>query len=56
MLARLTNPDDVENARLQISELIAAHAEWFVTQTDDNTEAVRREELDLSVSHGRVFV
>jgi len=56
MLERLTNPDDVENARRQISELIAAHAEWFITQTDDNTEAVRREELYLSVSHGRLIL
>ena len=39
-----------------IAELISAHAEWFITQSDGNTQAVRREELELAVSHGRLIL
>jgi hypothetical protein len=56
MLERLTNPDDVENARRQISELVAAHAEWFITQADGKSEALRREEIDFDISQGRLML
>jgi hypothetical protein len=37
-------------------ELIASHAEWFLTRAENNTEAIRREELDVSISHGRLIL
>jgi hypothetical protein len=49
-------PDEAEYARRHIAELIAAHAEWFLTQADGNTQAVRRDELDVSVSQGRLML
>jgi hypothetical protein len=56
MLERITHPVEVESAARSIAELIAAHAEWFLTQSDGNTEAIRRAELDLAVSHGRLIL
>src|SRR6185369_213828 len=32
------------------------HAEWFLTQDSDHSEAVRRHELDLAVSHHRLIL
>jgi hypothetical protein len=56
MLERLVHPREVERAAQSMAELIAAHAEWFLSQSDSNTEAIRREELDLTVSHGRLIL
>ena len=56
MLQRLAHLHEVESAARSMAELIAAHAEWFLTQSDGNTEAIRREELDLAVSHGRLIL
>ena len=56
MLERLANSYLVERAARSMAETIAAHAEWFLTQSDGNTEAIRREELDLAVSHGRLIL
>jgi hypothetical protein len=50
------NSQQVDSAAKLIRELIAAHAEWFLTQSDNATEAIRREELDLSISHGRLIL
>ena len=56
MLERLANSDQVESAARNIAELISAHAEWFVTQGNGHTEAVRRHELDLAVTHQRLIL
>src|SRR6267142_3275755 len=56
MPALLTNSQLVATASRTILELIASHAEWFLTLSENKTEAVRREELDLSVSHGRLIL
>src|SRR5258706_16185237 len=56
MLERLANTNQIESAARNIADLISAHAEWFVTQGSDNTEAVRRHELDLAVSHHRLIL
>jgi hypothetical protein len=50
------NSQQVAATSKLIRELVAAHAEWFLTQADNNTEAIRREELDLSISHGRLIL
>ena len=56
MLERLANSDQVESAKRDIAEVISAHAEWFITQSDSSTEAIRRQELDLAPSHGRLIL
>jgi len=56
MLELLPNSEQVESAARNIADLISAHAEWFITQSNGNTEAVRRHELDLAVSHRRLIL
>src|SRR6202158_5015076 len=56
MLELLPNSDQVESAARNIADLISAHAEWFITQGNGATEAVRRHELDLAVSHRRLIL
>src|SRR5215813_6815075 len=55
-MQRLVGPQLLETCAATIRSLIAAHAEWFLTQNDQSTHAVRREELDLSVSQRRVIL
>jgi len=50
------NSQQVERAACGLAELIGGHAEWFLTQHDGSTEAIRRTELDLSISHGRLIL
>src|SRR5881394_996088 len=52
----IANTQQVLTAYHTLRELIGNHAEWFLTKTDNSTEAIRREELDLSVSHGRLIL
>src|SRR5688572_32007031 len=59
MFERLTSPAAVDAARQQITALFNQHAEWFCT-TDiggaagrGETYALRRNEMDVSVAHGR---
>lgn len=56
MIERLTNTAIVEAAKQRIAELFAAHAEWYYTPSDGNSQALRRSELDLAVSHGRLIL
>ena len=58
MLERLTNPDEIETARLRISELIETHAEWFYAPSEEAASsllALRRSEIDLHVAQGRLI-
>lgn len=54
MLERLTDTVERESAARRITELIGAHAEWFYA-ADGASLAVRRHEMDLSVSHDRLI-
>src|SRR6185295_12639641 len=56
MLKRLTNAESAQNAARKISQLFNAHAEWFYTSAEGKSEALRRQELDISVSHGRLIL
>ena len=56
MLKRLTNAESAQSAARKISELFNAHAEWFYTSAEGKSEALRRQELDISVSHGRLIL
>jgi hypothetical protein len=52
----LANEQQITLAAHAIREFISAHPEWFLTQSENNTQAVRREELDLSLSQGRLII
>ena len=56
MLEHLTDSDSAEAARQQISELFNAHSEWLYVPSEGNSQALRRSELDVSVSHGRLIL
>lgn len=55
MFEVLTNSLVVETARQRITELFAAHAEWFCTTNDGKTQALRKRELDIRIDHGRLI-
>ncbi|MCU1266591.1 MAG: hypothetical protein JWM21_2909 [Acidobacteria bacterium] len=56
MFQRLAHANEVESAARTMAEIVAAHAEWFLTQGDGSTAAIRRTELDLTISHGRLIL
>jgi len=56
MFQRLTSPDLLAAAKRQITELFAAHAEWFCTPGQGNAQALRRNELDIEISQGRLVL
>jgi hypothetical protein len=55
MFERLTN-SALETARQSIAELFDAHAEWFCTLSDGNTQALRRAELDINIAQDRLIL
>ena len=56
MFYRLTSPSLVESARIHITALIHQHAEWFCTQTEGDTYALMRNEIEVIVAHGRLIL
>jgi hypothetical protein len=56
MLERLTSLASVEAARQQIVGLFRQYAEWFCTAGRGETYALGRDEMDLSVAHGRLVL
>ena len=56
MPQRLNTTTAIETARSTISELIATHPEWFCTAGGENTYAVNRNELELSVANHRLVL
>jgi len=56
MFQRLTSPDLLAAAKRQITELFAAHAEWFCTPGQGNAQALRRNELDIEITQGRLVL
>lgn len=55
-MRRLTNPDDIEDARRRVAELLDARGEWFwTTKTGGNSFALRRGEWELRAAHGALF-
>jgi hypothetical protein len=56
MFEHLTTLASVEAARQQLAALFRQHAEWFCTAGRDETYALRRDELDVSVAHGRLML
>lgn len=56
MFQRLTTLELMEAARHQITVLFAEHAEWFCTPGDGGAQALRRNELDIRISQGRLVL
>ena len=56
MFERLTSSAAVEAAHQQIAALFNQHAEWFCTAGRWETYALRRNEMDVSVAHGRLVL
>lgn len=56
MPERLCTPARIEAARSKIAVLLAAHAEWFFTLNDRDTQALKRGELDVAAAHGRLIL
>src|SRR5258707_14592197 len=56
MFQRLTSPELLAAAKRQIAELFAAHAEWFCIPGQGNAHALRRNELDIVISQGRLVL
>jgi hypothetical protein len=55
MFERLTN-SALETARQRIAELFDAHAEWFYSLSDGNTQAINRSELDINIAQNGLIL
>lgn len=55
MLQSLTSLGAAESARAQIADLFRLHAEWFCTAGRSETYALRRDEMEVSIAHGRLM-
>ncbi|HEX5888123.1 MAG TPA: hypothetical protein VFY61_05450 [Pyrinomonadaceae bacterium] len=56
MFECLTSLASIEAARRQIADLFRQHTEWFCTAGRGETYALRRDEMDVSVAHGRLML
>jgi hypothetical protein len=56
MPERVNTPARLEAARAKISELFAAHAEWFCTLDGASSQALGRSELDVAAAHDRLIL
>ncbi|PWT87975.1 MAG: hypothetical protein C5B55_13905 [Blastocatellia bacterium] len=56
MFHRLTSSASVVSAQRHIAELIAQHAEWFLTPGQSEVQALRRYELEVSVQQDRLVL
>jgi hypothetical protein len=55
MFERLTN-SNLKTSKQRIAEIFDAHAEWFYTLSDGNTQALRRSELDINIAQNRLIL
>ncbi len=56
MPQRVSTTVAIEAAHSTISKLIASHPEWFCTAGGENTYAVGRNELELSIANNRLLL
>ena len=56
MIQRLTSQVSVVSAHDQISSLIRAHAEWLYVSPDEVAQPLKRDELDITISHKRLML
>ncbi len=55
MFQSLTTQLSIEFARDRISELLAAHVEWFCAVSHGRSHALRNNEMDITTLHGRLI-
>ena len=56
MFEPLTNPQLAGTALHRIKQFFNDHVEWFYTLSDGNAHAVRRQELDVALDHGKLIL
>lgn len=56
MFQRLTTPSLVESARQHLAAIVREHAEWFCTQNQGETYPIRRNEIEITASRGRLIL
>lgn len=57
MFAHVSSRGLAETAQRRINGLIAEHAEWFLAESEgDLHESLKRNELEASISHGRLII
>ena len=56
MFQRLNTPALIQSAHAKIADLLVAHAEWFCTLNDGDSQPLLRSELDISVAYGRLIL
>jgi hypothetical protein len=56
MLQYLTTAASLEDARQQIAALFGRHAEWFCTAGNNETYALRRDEMQVSIAQQRLVL
>jgi hypothetical protein len=54
MLRNLTTPEQLEAALQQIAALFHEYAEWLFVSSDGSIQSLRRDEMDLVISHTRL--
>jgi len=56
MIRRLTSETLLESARQQIASVFRQHTEWLYAAADEPAQSLRREEIEISISHERLIV
>ena len=56
MLERVNTPARIEAARTKIVELLSSHVEWFCTVGSGDTQPLLKNELEVTVAHGRLIL
>jgi len=54
MIQLVTSLAPLESAHQQIASILHANAEWLYISSDGTTESLRRDEVDISISHERL--
>ena len=52
----LLTTTSLESARQQIASLFHRHAEWLYITVDETAQSLRREEIDIAISHQRLVL
>ena len=55
-MERLTSPTLLESAYQQITLLLRRDAEWLYVPSDELAQSLRREEIDIAISHARLVL
>lgn len=56
IVALLTTTASLESAHQQITSLLRQHAEWLYVSADETPQSLRRDEIDVAISHQRLVL